>query len=115
MIVGKEKDALRIKVEGDAAKNAFKKVLVSPREGWEGYVMRVFDIEAEGHTPIHSHAWPHINYSVRCKGNLHIDGVDHEVEAGSYAYIPGDAMHQFTNIGSETFSMICIVPEEGDK
>ncbi|WP_407310179.1 cupin domain-containing protein [Desulfosporosinus sp. SB140] len=115
MIVAREKDALRIKLEGDTVKNVFKKVLVSPREGWEGYVMRVFDLEADGYTPKHTHAWPHINYIVRGKGILHLDGVDHEVEAGSYAYVPGNALHQFSNRGEELFSMICIVPEEGDK
>lgn len=115
MIVAHEKDLQGVKLDGTALKNVVKKVLVSPEEGWEGYVMRVFDLEAEGYSPRHSHPWPHINYILKGKGILHIDGTDHEVEEGSYAYVPGDKLHQFINRGSGVFSFICIVPEEGDK
>lgn len=115
MIVAHERDVQRLKLEGDSLKNVHKKVLISPQEGWEGYVMRVFDLDVDGYTPKHSHPWPHINYILKGKGTLHLDGVDHEVEAGSYAYVPENKMHQFSNQGNELFSMICIVPQEGDQ
>ena len=115
MIVAHERDAQRLKLEGDSLKNVFKKVLVSPQEGWDGYVMRVFDLDIDGYTPKHSHSWPHINYILKGKGILHLDGIDHEIEEGSYAYVPGNKLHQFLNQGNELFSMICIVPEEGEK
>ena len=115
MIVAHERDVQRLKLEGDSLKNVHKKVLISPKEGWEGYVMRVFDLDVDGYTPKHSHPWPHINYILKGKGTLHLDGVDHNVEAGSYAYVPENKMHQFSNQGNELFSMICIVPEEGDQ
>lgn len=115
MIVAHEKDLKGLEMQGDLVKNVVKKVLISPKEGWEGYVMRVFDIDAGGYTPKHSHLWPHINYVIKGKGILHLDGIDHEVEAGSYAYVPGNKIHQFSNRGEEQLSFICIVPEEGDK
>ena len=68
MIVAHERDAQRLKLEGDSLKNVFKKVLVSPQEGWDGYVMRVFDLDIDGYTPKHSHSWPHINYILKGKG-----------------------------------------------
>jgi len=114
MIVAHESEVQGLKLEGDSLKNVLKKVLISPKEGWEGYVMRVFELGVDGYTPRHSHPWPHINYILKGKGILHLDGVDHEIEEGSYAYVPGDKMHQFSNRGTELFSMICIVPEEGD-
>lgn len=96
-------------------KNASIKVLVSPKEGWDGYVMRVLDVEKEGYTPKHSHPWPHINYVISGEGELMLDGKIEKVSAGSYAYIPGNTLHQFRNIGESTFTFICIVPEEGHK
>lgn len=96
-------------------KNASIKVLVSPKEGWEGYVMRVLDVEKEGYTPKHSHPWPHINYVISGEGELFLGGEVTKVTAGSYAYIPGNTLHQFKNVGASTFSFICIVPEEGHK
>lgn len=115
MIVSHKKDVKEIKLEGALIKDAYKKVLVSPAEGWEGYVMRLFRLSSGGYTPRHSHPWPHINYIVAGKGMLHLDGKDYEVEAGSFAYVPSDKEHQFMNVGKEDFEFICIVPEEGDK
>ncbi|MDP4160318.1 MAG: cupin domain-containing protein [Bacillota bacterium] len=115
MIVAHEKDIKGLELNGDSMKNVLKKVLISPQEGWEGYVMRVFDLDTDGYTPKHSHPWPHINYILKGKGTLHLDGIDHEIEAGSYAYVPGNKIHQFLNRGTEPLSFICIVPEEGDK
>ncbi len=51
---------------------------------------------------------------IKGKGILHINGVDHEVEEGSFAFVPGGSIHQFLNRGEEPFVFICIVSEEGD-
>ncbi|RKD33934.1 cupin domain-containing protein [Thermohalobacter berrensis] len=115
MIVSHEKDLEGKRIEGEGIKKAIKKVLISPEEGWEGHVMRVFELEEGGHTPKHTHPWPHINYIVRGKGILHLDGKDYEVEEGSFAYVPSNKIHQFSNRGKDNFAFICIVPEEGDK
>jgi quercetin dioxygenase-like cupin family protein len=115
MIVSHEKDVKGIKIESPQMKEVFKKVLISPEQGWEGYVMRQFELGEGGYTPRHTHAWPHIGYIVKGRGILHLDGKDYEVEEGSFAFVPGDKIHQFTNKGQETFAFLCIVPEEGDK
>lgn len=91
-----------------------KRSCVTPANGWEGYVMRVFDVEPGGHTGLHNHPWPHINYIPQGTGILHMDGTDYELTEGSFAYVPADVPHQFRNAGKELFRFICIVPEEGD-
>ena len=70
------------------AENAWMKVLVSPKEGWKDYVMRVVEVEEGGYTPKHSHPWPHINYFIEGTGELMLDGKINTVEAGSYAFVP---------------------------
>ncbi len=114
MIVGNLNDLEGKKIESPEVKNVLKKVLVSPNEGWEGYVMRVFELSEGGYAPKHSHPWPHINYIISGNGTLHIDGKDHEVKEGSFAFVPPGKLHQFSNNGKEDFKFICIVPEEGD-
>lgn len=94
-------------------KNTSMKVLIGEQEGWDNHVMRVMEVGVEGHTPKHSHPWPHINYMIEGKGELMINGEVHPVEAGSYAYVPSDALHQFRNVGDTTFKFICIVPKDG--
>ncbi|MDR3565309.1 MAG: cupin domain-containing protein [Negativicutes bacterium] len=101
-------------LQGPGVEKAFKKVCITPAEGWEGYVMRVFDLEAGGKAPQHKHPWPHINYILKGEGVIHLDGVDNEVEEGSFAYIPADTLHQIRNRGNGIFQFICIVPEAGE-
>lgn len=113
MIVSDEKKINSQKVEHPEAKNALMKVLISPHEGWEGHVMRIFELEEGGYTPKHTHDWPHINYILEGSGTLFLDGKENEIEAGSYAYVPSNELHQFKNTGNGTLRFICIVPEEG--
>lgn len=115
MIVSHEKNIKGINVNHPEVKNAVMKAIISPKEGWEGHVMRIMELEEDGYTPRHSHPWQHINYMIEGEGILHLDGKDYEVEAGSYAYVPANKIHQFSNRGKGKFRFICIVPEKGHK
>jgi len=114
-MIGNIKDLQKHEVTHPAALNAAMKVLVSPSEGWEGYVMRVVEVEVGGFTPRHSHPWPHINYMIEGEGYVLYDNELKEVESGSFAFIPSGMEHQFQNRGNKVFKFICIVPEEGHK
>jgi quercetin dioxygenase-like cupin family protein len=114
MIVGHIDDLKTTTIVSEAVKSISKQVLVSPTEGWDGYVMRVFTVGSDGHSPRHRHPWPHINWVIAGEGVLHIDGTDYFLKEGSFAYVPSDALHQFSNVSSNPFRFICIVPEEGD-
>jgi quercetin dioxygenase-like cupin family protein len=99
---------------GDGVEGVVKRVLVSPEQGWDGWVMRLFDVEPGGHTPRHSHDWPHINFVASGSGVLFLDGVEHPLGPGSYAYVPSNHEHQFRAAADATLSFVCIVPESGD-
>jgi len=113
MIVNNFKELERKEVQTSEAKNAFMKVLVSEKEGWDDYVMRVVEVEEGGYTPRHQHPWPHINYIIEGQGQIMMKEVDHPVGAGSYAFVPENTLHQYRNTGKETFKFICIVPKRG--
>jgi quercetin dioxygenase-like cupin family protein len=115
MIVSNEKNVDGKKVNMAGAKDVEMKVLVSPKEGWDGYIMRIFEIDENGHTPRHKHPWPHINYIISGRGILHYSGEDHEIEEGGFAYLHAGVEHQFLNTGKGKLRLICIVPEEGHK
>ncbi len=115
MIVGNISELEAKVISHPDADNSKMKVLVSAKEGWEDYVMRVVEVEENGYTPKHSHPWPHINYMIEGIGELMINGEINPVTAGSYAFVPKKALHQFRNVGKETFKFICIVPKEGHK
>jgi quercetin dioxygenase-like cupin family protein len=113
MFVGYENDIEAKKIDSPEVKNAKMKVLISPAEGWSDHVMRVIELGKDGYSPKHVHPWPHINYILDGKGILHIDGTDYVVSKGSVAFVPPETLHQFKNIGDDSFRFICIVPKEG--
>lgn len=100
-------------VQNPLADKAKMKVLVGPNEGWDNHVMRVFELEPGGFTPRHQHPWPHINYIVEGNGTLFLNGQENSIQAGSYAYVPGNELHQFQNTSETVLKFICIVPSEG--
>jgi quercetin dioxygenase-like cupin family protein len=112
--VGAKAGVAAVPMAGDGVRDVVKRVLVSPADGWGGWVMRLFDIGPGGHTPRHTHDWPHINFVAAGEGRLHLDGEDHQLAAGSYAYVPAGSVHQFSSTGGGVLSFICIVPEQGD-
>ncbi len=111
----KSEDVEKIAINMETARNIVKQTPISGKEGWDGWVMRIFTLSKEGYTPRHTHSWPHINYIIKGQGTLLIDGEEKTVKAGDTAYIKGGEDHQFKNAGDNDFSFICIVPEEGDK
>lgn len=115
MFVSHIDDIETTQVQMEGVEGASKQVLVGPNEGWKGHAMRLFTLQARGHTPKHSHPWPHINYITKGEGVLFLAGKDHPLKPGSVAYVPGGEEHQFRNGCAGEFAFICIVPEEGDK
>jgi len=115
MYIGKIGEIASAPVEVVGAKNAVKKHLIGPAEGWKGWVMRMFILDAGGHSPLHTHPWPHINYVVSGRGTLSVDGKAMPVAEGSVAYVPAGKEHQYVSAPDESLVFICIVPEEGDR
>jgi len=113
MIVANEKDLIANLINHPDAKNAGMKVPIGAEQGWADYVLRIVELDAEGHSPRHSHDWPHINYIIAGEGMVYMNGEDHPVTAGGYAFIPANVEHQFINTADTPFRFICIVPKEG--
>lgn len=113
MIVANEKDVIAAPIESPEVKGAKIKALIGPQQGWGDHVMRVIELDEQGYSPAHAHPWPHINYMLEGRGVLMMEGKEHPVEAGGYAFVPAGTPHQFRNTGTEKFRFICIVPKEG--
>jgi quercetin dioxygenase-like cupin family protein len=113
MIVSNEQRMPAAVINSPEVRNAAMKVLISEKEGWADHVLRIIELDPDGHTPRHEHPWPHINYIVEGTGTLFMDGREHPVKTGSYAYVPAGVEHQYKNAGQGKFRFICIVPKEG--
>ena len=113
MIVGSSREVFSHVMESSEAKNASIKALIGPEQGWGDYVMRLVELGAGGHSPAHSHPWPHINYVLDGEGVLQLEGKEQRLEIGHYALVPAETFHQYRNTGEGMFRFICIVPTEG--
>jgi quercetin dioxygenase-like cupin family protein len=111
-MIGNMNDIVAARIESPDALDASIRILVSPKEGWKDHVLRVIEIGPGGHTPKHSHAWFHVNLVLHGTGVLEVDGRTTDMDEGSYAFIPGGAVHQFRNAGTEPFRFLCIIPAD---
>jgi quercetin dioxygenase-like cupin family protein len=100
-------------IEHPSVKDASIRALVGPVQGWTDHVMRVLELGPHGYSPRHSHPWFHVNYIIEGSGTLEIDGVLTQIGQGSYAFVPGNALHQFSNTSDKPLRFLCIVPKEG--
>jgi quercetin dioxygenase-like cupin family protein len=113
MIIRKPSDIKAEKVEMDGVKGAFKQLMLGSDDGVPGYSVRVFTLEPGGHTPRHSHAPEHLNYIISGRGELvDPEGNARPVNAGDFAMVEPEELHQFRNAGDEPFVFICAVPKE---
>lgn len=101
-------------IEAEGVRNVTKQILIGAHEGWSDHVMRRFSLEEGGHTPRHTHGWPHIIYVLQGTGTLFLDGKDHPIRAGSTAFVPGGREHQLSQSGEGPMAFLCIVPKEGE-
>jgi quercetin dioxygenase-like cupin family protein len=58
----------------------------------------------------HCHAAPEIYYLLSGAGSVEVDGKDYPATAGAAIFIPGGAMHAFSNTGALTITFVYIFP-----
>ena len=100
---------------GHFIENSTKKIVFGP-DGrfWNDYVMRLFSLEPEAESSVHSHPWPHWFLCIQGEGYFLIDKERVPLEFGTWVHVPGGVRHNFGNTGKGQLMALCIVPPEGD-
>lgn len=98
------------KVDLEGAEGAFIKVLISKADGAENFVMRMFEVKAGGHTPLHSHSHEHEVFVLEGDGVFVCEGQEHEIGAEDVVFVPGGIEHQFRNTGESGLRFLCLIP-----
>lgn len=84
--------------------------LITKEEGAENFAMRLFEMEAGGYSPFHSHPWEHEVFILEGKGIVVGGDKEREFEAGDVIFIPPDEKHQFKNNSGKTVKFLCLIP-----
>ena len=111
MISHKDVDVKEVVMDMEGAEGVVKRVLIGPEDGSDDIIMRLFTIEPGGHTPRHTHPFPHIVKWISGRGII-IDGEgrENEMTVGMSAFVEGGEEHQFENPFDDDCSFLCIIP-----
>ena len=94
----------------EEVKGVTMRILISEKDGAPNFVMRFFEIEPGGNTPLHTHAWEHEVFVLEGEGVVVEGEREHTLTKDSFAYVPPEVKHQFLNRGATPFKFICVVP-----
>ncbi len=86
--------------------------MINEDNGAENFVMRHFEIEPRGHTPLHTHAWEHEIFVLSGEGAVVNGEAEKALREGDVVFIPGDERHQFKNTGKDPFTLLCMIPSK---
>ena len=110
MIINTDSEIIESKVEMEGAKDVTMKILIGPNDGSQNIIMRRFKIRPGGHTPHHKHNYEHV-VKILSKG-VAVDekGNEHQLQPGQSLFVRPNDIHQFRNPYSESFELLCIIP-----
>jgi quercetin dioxygenase-like cupin family protein len=84
--------------------------LITKEMGAQNFAMRLFEMGAGGHSPLHTHPWEHEVFVLEGEGQL-FDGVKATpFRAGDAVFVPANEQHQFKNTGNTLLRFLCLIP-----
>jgi quercetin dioxygenase-like cupin family protein len=88
--------------------------LIDEEKGAPTFSMRLFEVEAGGNTPYHTHAWEHEVFILEGEGVL-IDKTmrERKVKPWDVILVEPSEKHGFRNPNRETFKFLCLIPHGG--
>ena len=101
-------------VEAQAVEEGADKVkirwLITKETGAEKFAMRLFEVEPEGYTPLHSHSWEHEVFILEGKGLVKGGSEEKAFREGDVIFVPSNEIHQFKNTGEDAVKFLCMIP-----
>lgn len=94
-------------------KGVTRQMLISPDEG-PNFAMRVFSIEPGGAMPMHTNSVEHEQFVLNGRAKVIMGDKVFEVEKDDVVLIPEGVPHNYTTIGDEPFTFICLIPNQED-
>jgi quercetin dioxygenase-like cupin family protein len=110
MKVEKSSNISKCAVEVEGAKDVEIRWLISKEDGAENFAMRMFELQPDGHTPLHTHAHEHEVFVIEGQGVFVCEGQENEFSAEYVIFVPGSREHQFRNTGNSVLRILCLIP-----
>jgi len=97
-------------VAAEGARGVEIRWLISKDDGADNFAMRMFEIEPNGHTPLHEHKHEHEIFVVEGEGVFVYQGKEYQFDRDYVIFVPGNKEHQFKNMGDSPLRLLCLVP-----
>jgi len=85
--------------------------VIAEKEGAKNFIMRVFEIESGGYTPLHKHDWEHEVFVLNGTGTVVSQDGEREINKGDVVFVPNGEEHQFKNTSKDKLEFICLIPK----
>jgi len=95
---------------GAGTKGARIRWVITEKDGAPTFIMRHFEIQPGGYTPLHEHAWEHELFIIAGNGTVTGGSGEEPFKPGDAIFMPGGEKHQFRNTGPGTVQMLCLIP-----
>jgi quercetin dioxygenase-like cupin family protein len=112
MKVVRSSDVTKDQVNVEGAKGVEIRVLIGKQDGAKNFVMRMFEVQPAGHTPLHEHRHEHEVFVVEGQGMVVCEGQEQGIEKGFAVFVPGGEKHCFKNTGKSVMRFLCLVPAD---
>ncbi|MDD3539624.1 MAG: cupin domain-containing protein [Atribacterota bacterium] len=96
-------------VSGEA-KGVKVRWLISDKDKAKNFAMRLFEVEAGGFTPVHSHDWEHEVFVLEGEGEVNIEGKVYPIKKDSVVLVEPAQKHTFQNTGEGLLKFLCLIP-----
>ncbi len=103
-------DTVKAKDAGDGASKVTVRWLITKEMGAENFAMRLFEVEPNGYSPLHTHWWEHEVFILEGEGQVCDGEKTTAFKAGDVVFVPSSERHQFRNKGEKTLKFLCLIP-----
>lgn len=110
MKIEKSANISKSSVEIDGAKDVAVRWLISREDGAENIAMRMFELQPNGYTPLHTHRHEHEVFVIEGRGIFVFDRKEHQFGPEFVIFVPPNKEHQFRNTGDCVLRLLCIIP-----
>lgn len=98
------------KAEAGAKDTYVRWLITKEKDGAENFAMRLFELEAGGHSPFHDHSWEHEVFILEGDGTVTFpDGTEKPLKPWDIVWVPGNEKHNF-KAGEKGLKFVCLIP-----
>ncbi len=84
--------------------------LITEESGAPTFAMRLFEVEPNGYSPLHTHPWEHEVFILEGEGAIFDGKKSMAFKQNDVVFTLPNEWHQFKNTGKKILKFLCLIP-----